>query len=132
MPGWCRRFCATQRAWGPRCDDQCIPGLLALIAVQLKLLQRGGYFIALDKVPVVLIKHKVIKYSQLVANMVILHNVQWMPRKLKELQARGYPVDEPVLKALSPYRTSHINRFGDYTLDLTRAVEPIDYKIKFS
>ena len=24
------------------------------------------------------------------------------------------------------------NRFGDYTLDLTRAVEPIDYKIKFS
>ncbi|TXJ06917.1 MAG: hypothetical protein E6Q29_10610 [Alicycliphilus sp.] len=38
----------------------------------------------------------------------------------------------PVLKALSPYRTSHINRFGDYTLDLTRAVEPIDYKIKFS
>ena len=77
-------------------------------------------------------QRKVIKYSQLVANMVILHNVQWMSRKLKELQSRGYPVDEPVLKALSPYRTSHINRFGDYTLDLTRAFEPIDYKIKFS
>lgn len=77
-------------------------------------------------------QRKVIKYSQLVANMVILHNVQWMSRKLKELQTRGYPVGAPVLKALSPYRTSHINRFGDYTLDLARAVEPIDYKIKFA
>ncbi|MCW8175297.1 Tn3 family transposase [Verminephrobacter aporrectodeae] len=77
-------------------------------------------------------QRKVIKYSQLVANMVILHNVQWMSRKLKELQGQGYPVGEPVLKALSPYRTSHINRFGDYTLDLSRAVEPIDYKIKFA
>ncbi len=66
------------------------------------------------------------------ANMVILHNVQWISRKLKELQSQGYPVGEPVLKALSPYRTSHINRFGDYTLDLGRPVEPIDYKIKFS
>ncbi|ALT77166.1 Tn3 family transposase [Paucibacter sp. KCTC 42545] len=76
-------------------------------------------------------QRKVIKYSQLVANMVILHNVQWMSRKLKELQGQGYQVGEPVLKALSPYRTAHINRYGDYTLDLSRAVEPIDYKIKF-
>jgi hypothetical protein len=53
-----------------------------------------------------------------VANMVILRNVQWMSRKLKELQNDGYPIDEQILKALSPYRTSHINRFGDYTLDL--------------
>jgi TnpA family transposase len=75
-------------------------------------------------------QRKVIKYSQLVANMVILHNVQWMSRKLKELQSRGYQVGEPVLKALSPYRTTHINRYGDYTLDLSRPVEPIDYKIK--
>ena len=62
-------------------------------------------------------QRKVIKYSQLVANMVILHNVQWMSRKLKELQGQGYQVGEPVLKALSPYRTTHINRYGDYTLD---------------
>lgn len=76
-------------------------------------------------------QRKVIKYSQLVANMVILHNVQWMSRKLKELQGQGYQVGEPVLKALSPYRTTHINRYGDYTLDLSRPVAPIDYKIKF-
>jgi len=34
-----------------------------------------------------------------------------------------------VLKALSPYRTSHINRFGDYTLDLHRKAPPIHYKV---
>ncbi len=77
-------------------------------------------------------QRKIIKYSHLVANMVILHNVQWMSRKLKELQAGGYPVGEPVLKGLSPYRFAHINRFGDYMLDLDRSVDPIDYGIKFS
>ena len=76
-------------------------------------------------------QRKVIKYSQLVANMVILHNVQWMSRKLKELQAEGFLLGEPVLRGLSPYRTAHINRFGDYTLDLSKPVEPIDYKIRF-
>jgi len=36
------------------------------------------------------------------------------------------------LGKITPCRTSHINRFGDYTLDLSRAVEPIDYEIKFA
>jgi TnpA family transposase len=31
-------------------------------------------------------QRKVIKYNHLVANMVILYNVQWMSRKLKEPQ----------------------------------------------
>lgn len=53
-------------------------------------------------------------------------------RKTRLVPATGELMTEPVLKALSPYRTSHINRFGDYTLDLGRAIEPIDYKIKFS
>ena len=58
-------------------------------------------------------QRKVIKYNQLVANMVILHNVQWMSRKLKELHGCGHPVTAEVLKALSSYRREHINRFGD-------------------
>lgn len=76
-------------------------------------------------------QRKVIKYNHLVANLVILHNVQEMSRVLKDLQRQGHPVDEAVLKALSPHRTSHINRFGDYTLDLDRKIKPIDYKIQF-
>ncbi|QBY56181.1 Tn3 family transposase [Cupriavidus oxalaticus] len=76
-------------------------------------------------------QRKVIKYNQLVANMVILHNVQWMSRKLKDLQERGHPVNADVLKALSPYRREHINRFGDYLLDLQRRVPPLDPSIDF-
>lgn len=76
-------------------------------------------------------QRKVIKYNQLVANMVILNNVHWMSKKLKEMQEKGYPVDDDGLKGLSPYRFSHINRFGDYTLDVNRKVPPIDYKIDF-
>lgn len=76
-------------------------------------------------------QRKVIKYNQLVANMVILHNVQWMSKTLKQMQLQGFPIDEHVLKGLSPYRTNHINRFGDYTLDLNKKPSPIDYKINF-
>ncbi|MDF3839615.1 Tn3 family transposase [Cupriavidus basilensis] len=74
---------------------------------------------------------KVIKYNQLVANMVILHNVQWMSRKLKDLQERGHPVNAEVLKALSPYRREHVNRFGNYLLNLQRRVPPLDPSIDF-
>ena len=76
-------------------------------------------------------QRKVIKYNQLVANMVILYNVQWMSRNLKELQAKGHPVDADVLEALSPYRRDHINRLGAYLLDLQRKVPPLDPTIDF-
>ncbi|MCC6201153.1 MAG: Tn3 family transposase [Moraxellaceae bacterium] len=76
-------------------------------------------------------QRKVIKYNHLVANMVILHNVQSMSRVLKQLQQEGHPIDEDILKGLSPYRNIHINRFGDYMLDLQRKVDPIDFKITF-
>ncbi|CAB3722588.1 Tn3 family transposase ISPa43 [Paraburkholderia phenoliruptrix] len=77
-------------------------------------------------------QRKVIKYNHLVANIVILYNVQWMSRKLKELQAKGHPVDAEVLKVLSPYRREHINWFGDYLLDLLRLVPPLDPTIEFA
>ena len=49
-----------------------------------------------------------------------------MSRKLKEPQEKEHPVDAEVLKVLSPYRREHINRFGDYLLDLLRSVLPLD------
>jgi hypothetical protein len=36
-----------------------------------------------------------------------------------------------VLKALSPYRREHINRLGDYLLDLQRRGPPLDPTIDF-
>lgn len=75
-------------------------------------------------------QRKVVKYNQLVANLVILHNVEAMTRVLKDFQKEGFPINEEILAGLAPYRTEHINRFGDYTLDLDRKVPPMDYDIK--
>lgn len=72
-------------------------------------------------------QRKIVRYNQLVANLVILHNVEQMTRVLAELRQDGANISPEVLAGLSPYRTSHINRFGDYTLDLKREVEPIDF-----
>lgn len=77
-------------------------------------------------------QRKVIKYNHLVANMVILHNVHQMTRILKNLQNDGHILNEQILSGLAPYRRQHINRFGEYTLDLDREVEPLNYKIKFN
>lgn len=77
-------------------------------------------------------QRKVVKYNQLVANMVILHNVHEMTRILKAIQQKGYVLTEEVLRGLAPYRRSHINRFGEYMLDLDRVARPMQYKTEFS
>ena len=34
-----------------------------------------------------------------------------------------------MLARLSPYLTGHVNRFGEYRLDLNRQPAPIDYQL---
>jgi TnpA family transposase len=72
-------------------------------------------------------QRKIIKYNHLVANMVILHNVEAMTRVIRELQEEGMQITQEVLAGLSPYRTHHVNRFGDYTLNLDREVRPMKF-----
>lgn len=67
------------------------------------------------------------RYNQLVANIVILHNAEQIIRVLSELREEGLEISPEVLADLSPSRTSHTNRFGDYTLDLKRQVVLIDF-----
>lgn len=55
-------------------------------------------------------------------------NVEAMTRVLKEIQAEGFVVDAAVLGGLAPYRVEHINRFGDYSLDLVRQVPPMQFE----
>ena len=73
-------------------------------------------------------QRKIVKYNQLVANMIILHNVERMTRVLTQLRDEGVGVSAELLRGLSPFRTSHINRFGDYTLDVSREVAPLEYE----
>lgn len=75
-------------------------------------------------------QRKIIKYNHLVANLVILHNVEAMTNVIKELQKEGVQITQEVLKGLSPYRTHHINRFGDYTLNLDREIRPMKFETK--
>lgn len=65
-------------------------------------------------------QQKLVKYSHVVANLVMLHTLDGMTRVLWDLRAEGHTIDEELLRGLSPYRNGHINRFGDYRLDLSR------------
>lgn len=59
---------------------------------------------------------KLVKYNHLVANLVILHNVNAMTKVLKRLRREGYEVTPDALAGLSPYRHQHINLLGTYQL----------------
>ena len=71
-------------------------------------------------------QEKRIKYTDLVANAVILQNVADMTRVLRELEREGRPASREAIAALSPYRTRHLKRFGDYVLDLDTLSTPLE------
>ena len=77
-------------------------------------------------------QRKIIKYNHLVANMVILHNVQGMTRILKDMKDEGTELTAEMLGGIAPLRPRHINRFGDYTLDPRRKVAPMDFAMSIS
>jgi Tn3 transposase DDE domain len=70
-------------------------------------------------------QEKRIKYRDLVANAVMLHNVVDMTKVLATLQQEGVEVTPEVAKCLSPYLTEHLKRFGQYMLDITVQPEPL-------
>ena len=52
-----------------------------------------------------------------------------MTRVLHKLRADGVPVEADTVAALGPYIRSHINRFGQYNLDMSRTPAAIDYNL---
>ena len=65
-------------------------------------------------------QRKVIKYNHLVANCLIFHNVYSLTRVIGQLQDEREDVPKAALACVSPYLTEHINRFGDYVLNMNR------------
>jgi Tn3 transposase DDE domain len=53
-----------------------------------------------------------------VANCLIFHNVCSLTYVLRQLQDDGDDVPETALARISLYLTEHINRFGDYVLNM--------------
>lgn len=74
-------------------------------------------------------QRKLIKYNHLIANCLIFHNVCGMTQRLHEMRKEGVRVDAETLSRLSPYITQHINRYGEYRIDLNRQSPPINYQL---
>ncbi|MEM9949574.1 MAG: Tn3 family transposase [Cyanobacteria bacterium P01_D01_bin.36] len=72
---------------------------------------------------------KRIKYNHLVANCLILYNVFEMSRILNELAQEGYRIEPVAIEGLNPYLTKHANRLGQYSLDINREPQPIQYDL---
>lgn len=70
-------------------------------------------------------QEKRIKYTDLIANALILQNVEDLTRGLQVLAQAGFVVNRESVAALSPYLRRHIKRFGDYVLDLSTVPDPL-------
>ena len=68
---------------------------------------------------------KRIKYMNLVANAIMLHNVADLTNVLNEMAADGYVITKALIAALSPYMREHLRRFGQYFLDMEEPVPPL-------
>ncbi len=71
---------------------------------------------------------KQIKYTNLVANSVMLHNVVDLTNVLDKMNADGYTITKELAGCLSPYIRDHIRRFGKYELDMDKQPPPLEPK----
>ena len=76
-------------------------------------------------------QEKRIKYRDLVANAIMLHNVVDMTNVLVALHQEGVCVTPEAVSRLSPYLNGHLKRFGQYVLDMAIQPEPLEPKTLF-
>ena len=77
-------------------------------------------------------QRKMIKYNHLVANLLVFHTIVGMTKALDAIAADGRhqdAVNDAALAGLSPYQTEHINRFGNYVLDLSQPPAPLPFAL---
>lgn len=77
-------------------------------------------------------QEKRIKYRDLVANVVMLHNVVDMTNALYDLKQAGVCITPELAARLSPYLTEHIKRFGQYLIDMNAPPVPFEIKPLFT
>jgi TnpA family transposase len=77
-------------------------------------------------------QEKRVKYRDLVANAVMLHNVVDMTNALYDLQRDGICITPELVARLSPYLTEHIKRFGQYLIDMNAPPVPFNIKPLFT
>ncbi len=68
---------------------------------------------------------KQVKYMDLVANTIMLHNVSDLTDVLTGMAAEGWPLTKELIGRLSPYMREHLRRFGQYMLDMEILPPPL-------
>jgi TnpA family transposase len=68
---------------------------------------------------------KQVKYMDLVANIIMLHNVHDLTEILADMETEGWALTRELLAGLSPYMRDHIRRFGRYQLDMEDLPPPL-------
>jgi Tn3 transposase DDE domain len=71
-------------------------------------------------------QEKRVKYLDLVASAVILHNAVDLSMVIQQLTAEGVKIDRSMLAVLSPYLTGHLKRYGDFVIDLQSIPAPME------
>ena len=87
----------------------------------------AGFWSYLGAMPIE--QEKRLKYLDLVASAVILQNTVDMSLAIQTLSAQGEEVNRRYIKALSPYVTRHIKRYGDYIVNLQSIPQPLEVAI---
>lgn len=61
---------------------------------------------------------KKLKYTDIIANAIMLHNVSDLTDILNNISTEGYKIKAEQLFSLSHYIRDHIRRFGRYHVDM--------------
>lgn len=72
---------------------------------------------------------KMVNYNHLVANLVILHNVNSMTKVIKQMSKEGFEITEEMLASLAPYRREHIDLLGKYPLQVNKRRAKQSFKL---
>lgn len=68
---------------------------------------------------------KQVKYMDLVANTIMLHNVSDLTDVLSGMAAEGWSLTKELVGRLSPYTRDHLRRFGQFMLDMDDLPPPL-------
>ena len=69
-------------------------------------------------------QQKRVRYTDILANALMVQNVADLTKALETLEQRGYPIKAEDVEHLSAYMTEHLQRFGDYTLKMRPVAPP--------
>ena len=74
---------------------------------------------------------KRIKYKDLIANIIMLHNVFDMTAALYDMTQDRLPLTSDIVATFSPYMNEHIKRLGEYVIDTSSQPPPLEPDLVF-